>query len=166
MTFSVLRNINRFADKSKLLNAFAIFSANYLLYLMLAFLLLLAFTVNNWHLFFYPLLCGLFAAFVINSIVYLFYQERRPAEFEGVKALISVPKNPSFPSRHAALLFGASFYLFFYSVPLAMFFIAGSCLVGIARVFVGVHWFRDILAGIFVGFLSTLIIYSLLNYIK
>lgn len=162
MTFSVFRNINRFANQSKVIDAFAVFCARYLLYLMLIFLLLFASIIHNWHIFFYPLLSGLFAAFVINKIIYFFYKEQRPAEFKNTKILIPVPKNPSFPSRHASLLFGISFYLFFYNTPLAVFFIICSCLIGIARVFCGVHWFRDILAGAFIGFVSTIIIYYLL----
>jgi len=165
MIFSVFRNINRFASRSKLLDAFAVFCAKYLLYLLIAFLLLDAVAVHNWRLFFCPLLSGLFAAFIINNIIYIFYKEHRPAKLESTKILISVPKNPSFPSRHASFIFGMSFYLFFYSMPLAVFFIACSCFVGISRVFSGVHWFHDILAGAFVGFASALIVYGLLNHI-
>ena len=117
-------------------------------------------------MFIYPFFSGLFAAFVITKIIYLFYKEERPAELRSAKVLIPVPKNPSFPSRHAALLFGTSFYLFFYSVPLAILFVVCSCLVGVARVFCGVHWFRDILGGILSGAFSAIIIYYLLINIK
>jgi undecaprenyl-diphosphatase len=162
MIFSVFKNINSFVNKSKLLDGFAIFFARYLLYLLIIFLLLFAFSIHNWNIFFYPLLSGLFAAFIINRIIYLFFKEHRPAELKTAKILIPVPRNPSFPSSHASFLFGLSFYLFFFSIPLAVIFIICSCLVGIARVFCGVHWFHDILAGAFVGFVSSLIIYYLL----
>jgi len=155
--FSVFRNINRFANKSKTLDRFAVFCAKYLLYLMIVFLLSFAFAVHNWQIFFYSLFSGLLSAFVLDKIIYTFYKEQRPAYLANAKVLILIPKNPSFPSRHASLLFGMAFYLFFYSTPLAIFFIVLSCLVGISRVFVGVHWFRDILGGAFVGFLSVII---------
>jgi len=166
MTFSVFKNINRFANKSKLLDGFAVFCARCLLYLMILFLLVFAFIIHNWYMLFYPLLSGLFAAFVINKIIYVFYKKQRPAELKTAKILIPVPKNPSFPSRHASLLFGISFYLLFYNTLLAIIFIICSCFVGVARVFCGVHWFRDILAGALVGSISALIVYSLLNYIN
>lgn len=165
MIFSVFRNINCLANKSKLLDAFAIFCARYLLYLLIIALLIFSFISNSWQIFVYPLLSGLFSAFVLDKIIYIFYKKHRPAELKSAKVLIPVPHNPSFPSRHTSLLFGVSFYLFFYSTPLAIFFIICSCLVGISRVFCGVHWFTDIVAGVFVGFMSTAAIYILLGYL-
>jgi undecaprenyl-diphosphatase len=164
--FSVFKNINRFANKSKLLDGFAVFCARYLLYVLLIFLLASAVIIGNWRIFIYPFLSGLFSAFVITKIIYFFYKEERPAELMSSKVLIPVPKNPSFPSRHAALLFGISFCLFLYSIPLAIIFIVSSCLVGTARVFCGVHWYHDILAGILTGFSSALILAGLINYIN
>lgn len=159
--FSVFKNINNFANKSKLLDAFAIFCARYLLYLMLVYLLAFAYAVNDLSLFINSLLAGLFAV-VIGKIVDFFYKKRRPAELESTKILIPVPRNLSFPSRHASITFGVSFYILFYNVPLAVIFIICSSFVGIARVFCGVHWFRDILGGVVTGLLSAVIIYYLL----
>ena len=163
---SVFKNINRLAGKSKLLDNFAIFCAKYLLYLMLLFLLLFAINIHSRGIFFYPLVSGLSGAFIINTIIYHFYKKHRPAELKSTKTLISVPENPSFPSRHAALTFGVSFYLFFYSVHLAIIFLVCSCFVGLARVFCGVHWFLDILGGIVSGFVSAMIIYNLVILIR
>lgn len=164
--FSVFKNINRFANKSKILDAFAIFCAKYLLYLLLVSLFFVAVFMHSRGVFFYSLLSGLSGAFVINSVIYSFYKKHRPAELKSTKILISVPDNPSFPSRHAALLFGISFYLFFYSFPLAITFLICSCLVGFARVFCGVHWFSDILGGIVSGFASAMIIHYLMLLIR
>ena len=160
---SVFKNINRLAGKSKLLDFITIFFARYFLYCIVAVLFLCATILYDWHIFLYPLFAGLFGVLIVNRMIYIFYKEQRPAGLKNTKVLIPVPQNPSFPSSHASFLFGVSFYLFFYSTPLAVIFIIFSCLVGIARVFCGVHWFRDILAGAFVGFLSALMAYSLLN---
>lgn len=163
---SIFKNINRFAGKSKPLDWFAIFCARYLIYISVVFLFGSAVYSHSKGLFVYPLLSGLCAAFIFDKIIYVFYREHRPAELKTSNVLIPVPKNPSFPSRHASLLFGISFYLFFYNIPLAIVFVICSCLVGIARVFCGVHWFRDILAGAFVGFLSAQIVFGLSSGIK
>jgi undecaprenyl-diphosphatase len=164
--FSVFKNINHFAGKSKLLDGFAIFCAKYLISFLILFLFVCAIFFHSKGLFVYPLLSGLCAAFVFDKIIYFFYKEQRPAVLKDTKILISVPKNPSFPSRHTSLVFGISFYLFFYNFKLAIVFIVLSCFIGIARVFCGVHWFHDILAGIFVGFVSSMAVYFLISFIK
>ena len=164
--FSVFKNINRFAGKSKPLDAVGIFCAKYLLYLVIGFLFLVAIYRHSRGLFFYPLVAGLSAAFVINTIIYYFYKEKRPAEFKTTNTLISVPQNPSFPSRHAALLFGVAFYVFFYDVKLVLIFLFCAGLIGLARIFCGVHWPRDILGGVVSGLLSAIIIYNLVILIK
>jgi len=163
---SVFKNINKFAGKAKLSDGFAIFCARVLPYLMVASLILYSIYKSNIYLLLYAVVSGLFARFVINELVYLFHKSQRPAYMEQTKTLIPVPKNYSFPSGHASFLFGISFYVFFYSAPLATILVICSCLVGVARVFCGVHWFRDILAGAVAGFVSALILYGLLNYIK
>ena len=163
---SVFKNIHRFAGKNKVLDGFAIFCAKYLLYLMLISLFLIAVSIHSRGIFFYSLLSGLLGAFVINTIIYTFYKKHRPADLKSTKTLIKVPENPSFPSRHAAFVFGVSFYLFFYSFQLAGIFIIGSCFVGLSRVFCGVHWFLDILGGIVSGLISALVIYNLVLLIK
>lgn len=160
---SIFKNLNKFAGRSKLLDGFAILCAVYLLYILLLFLAIFAFIEGNWKILFYPLLSGLLAILVIDKIIYIFYKKKRPAESLGAKVLIVVPKNPSFPSRHASISFAISSFLFFYNIQLAIIFICCACLISLARVFCGVHWFKDILAGAFVGIFSTLIIQSLLK---
>jgi len=164
--FSVFKNINRFAGKYKLLDVFAIFCAKYLLYVMLVFLFFIAAKMHSRGIFFYPLLSGMSGAFVINTIIYFFYKKHRPAELKSTKTLIQVPETPSFPSRHSALTFGVSFYLFFYSTELAVIFIICSCFVGLARVFCGVHWFLDILGGVVSGLIASIIVYNLVILIR
>jgi len=160
---SVFKNINKFAGKSKFWDSLAIFCAVYLLYILIAILLILSLMAYNLRIFFYPLFSGLFAILIIDTIIYIFYKEARPSTLKISKVLINVPKNPSFPSRHASISFAISSFLFFYNIPLAIAFVVCACFISMARVFCGVHWFKDILAGAFVGIISTLIIYSLIN---
>jgi undecaprenyl-diphosphatase len=162
MPFSVFKNINRFAKKWKTLDILAIFLARFLPYLMIIFLFFYSIYILNFAVFFYAILSGLFARFIINELVHLFYKEQRPAYLEQTKILIPVPRNYSFPSGHASFFFGISSFLFFYNIYIAIIFTFLSFLVGTARVFCGVHWFRDVLAGALAGFASALIIHYLL----
>jgi undecaprenyl-diphosphatase len=166
MMFSVFKNINRFAGKWKVLDIFAIFFARILPYLMAIFLFFYSLHILNIYLFIVAILSGLFARFIINELVHLFYKESRPAELRGTKVLIPVPKSYSFPSGHASFFFGISSFLLFHNIYLAITFFLLSFLIGIARVFCGVHWFRDILGGFAAGLLSAIIIYNLVILIK
>jgi undecaprenyl-diphosphatase len=160
---AVFKNINRFADKSRFLDLSAIFFGRIAPYLMVIFLFGYSIYVANIYLFIYAMISGLSARFIINELVHLFYKEERPAYLKETKVLIPVPKNYSFPSGHASFLFGMSFFVFFYNINLAIIFVLFSFLVGFARVFCGVHWFRDILGGFFAGFLSVIIVHYLLT---
>ena len=110
---SVFENLNKFAGKSKILDGVAVFFARVMVYLMVLFLFTFAVMHHSRGIFVYPFFSGLCAAFIFDKIIYIFLKAKRPAEIKGTKVLIPIPKNPSFPSRHASLLFGISFYLFF-----------------------------------------------------
>lgn len=165
MIFSIFKKINNFANRRRWLDYIAIFFARYLPYIMVAFLLIYSIYKREYNLFIYPVICGVFSRFVINEIVHLIYKRIRPAHLPDTKILIPVPKNYSFPSGHTSFFFGISFLLFFYNYYLALFFVICSSLIGIARVFCGVHWFRDILAGVMAGGFSSLIFHQLINYL-
>jgi undecaprenyl-diphosphatase len=160
---SIFKNINHFAKRWKAIDVLAIFCARLLPYLMVIFLFFYSIYTADIYLFLYAILSGLFARFIINELVHLFYRRQRPAYIEQTKILIPVPKNYSFPSGHSSFFFGVSFFLLFYNIYLAITFLLLSFLVGTARVFCGVHWFRDILGGVFAGLVSAIIVYYLLN---
>ncbi len=163
---SVFKNINQFAGRWKILDIFAIICARILPYFMVLFLFFYSIYISNLYLFVLAIISGIFARFILNELVHLFYKEIRPANLGQAKILIPVPKNYSFPSGHASFFFGVSSFLFFYNIYLSIVFILCSFLVGTARVFCGVHWFKDILGGFLAGLLSAIVVYNLLNYIK
>ena len=163
---SVFKNINHFAGKQKWLDVLAVFCARILPYLVIIFLTLFAAVIRSWEILIIPLLSAFISRFVISSLIYFFYKEKRPAYSEQVNILIPVPKNPSFPSSHAAVFFAISFSLFAYNINLAIIFLVLSLIIGMARVFCGVHYFRDIVGGCVSGLLSSLIVYYLLIFIK
>jgi undecaprenyl-diphosphatase len=160
--FSVFKNINKYAGRWRLLDDMAVFCARYLIYAMPAFLFVYYILKGKADIFFFCLISGSLSAFILARIIYIFYKEQRPAELKSSRVLIPVPNNPSFPSSHASFAFGFSFLLLAFNLKLALLCIFLSCLIGIARVFCGVHWARDIAGGAASGLISAIIVNSLI----
>ena len=59
----------------------------------------------------------------------------------------------SFPSRHAfsAAILSVSFY--FLNPKLGFLFILFSIIIGFCRIFMGVHWIKDVVAGLLFGWI-------------
>jgi undecaprenyl-diphosphatase len=163
---SIFKDLNYFAKRWRWLDLLAIFCARFLPYLMVVFMLVFSLYRNDIRLFFYAVLSGVFARFVVNELVHLVYKRQRPPRVVEAKVLIPLPRNYSFPSGHASFFFGLSFLLFFFEKELAIIFIILTCVVTVSRVFCGVHWFRDILAGALAGLVSSIFIYYLTLAIK
>lgn len=157
--------ISGFAGKWKRLDYLGVLFAKFLPYIMFAGLVAITFFQNNIRILILSVLCGLFSRFVINEAIYLFYKRKRPPEVLNVKTLIKIPNHPSFPSGHASFFFGMSFPLLLFSFVWGATFCVLSILMGFSRVFVGVHWPSDVLAGILAGAVSSFLIYPLYLWI-
>lgn len=72
-------------------------------------------------------------------------------ELENVRLLISCGGKHSFPSSHAANSFAVAVTLAFFYRRYTVFAIAVAGLVGLSRVFVGVHYPGDVLGGFILG---------------
>jgi len=97
------------------------------------------------------LVAALVSRFVIVEIIRFFYDKARPFEVLDVVQLINRDPGGSLPSGHASFFFAFSTIVFFYNKKLGVIFLTVSTLIGLARVFVGVHWPIDILVGTGIG---------------
>ena len=82
-----------------------------------------------------------------------------------VNLILNKIDQPAFPSGHAAFFFALSTVVYFYNKKAGIGFFVASFLISISRVFGGVHWPTDILAGVLVGIFSAWFILKILRKI-
>ncbi len=99
------------------------------------------------------------SAFVLElSLYYLIKKNiRRPRPFKhlkGVRALIVPPDEFSFPSGHTAASFLMAIIMSAALPSLSPWLFAWAVLVGLSRIYLGVHYPGDVLAGVALGVIS------------
>ncbi|PIV14016.1 hypothetical protein COS44_01285 [bacterium (Candidatus Gribaldobacteria) CG03_land_8_20_14_0_80_36_40] len=101
--------------------------------------------------------------FVINQVnpvrgLFSLYFHQAPLTSNGVNLLLYHTPSASFPSGHTAFFFALSTLIYFYNKKAGFLFLSASFLIGISRIFCGLHWPADILAGALVGIFSALLV--------
>ncbi|MDO8735550.1 MAG: phosphatase PAP2 family protein [Thermoleophilia bacterium] len=102
-----------------------------------------------------------YSTLAINYAVKQILGHERPAlDDPALLPLVGVPSSKSFPSSHAAMSFAAATIYVYFMTAVWPFFLAFALFYGLAllvswsRVYVGVHFPSDVLAGMFVGLAS------------
>lgn len=156
----LFETINNLAGGNIWLDRLAVFFADYAGYVLVAILVLI-FVFKSAKLSRFMVLVALVSAAVsrgiITNVIRFFYHHPRPFDALAVKQLIP-ESGYSFPSGHAAFYFALSMGVYLYNKKLGTAFFAVSALMGIARIFAGVHWPADILGGALVGIVTTLLV--------
>ena len=159
--------INQFALKWFWLDVLAIFLAEHLQYVLLFSLLL--FLAVGFRKYFRMVVeivvSAVFARFVIVELIRWIWQRPRPFVYNNVNSLL-IHDAPAFPSGHAALFFAVSTIVYLYNKKAGILFFIASFLISLARVFSGIHWPADILAGALVGIFSAWIIRKIFKKIN
>lgn len=154
MNTQLFLKINYWAGQNPWLDKFMIFSAEWLVYLMILYLVFLFF--KNYRRYrdmvFVAFGSAIVSRFFFTVIIRHFYHHLRPfLVLQNAHLLIAPDYEQSFPSGHTAFLFALSTAIYFYNKKAGSVFLILSALVGFARVFVGVHWPRDIIGGAILG---------------
>ena len=154
------------SGRSAAFDWFGVFFAEYLPYALAAAFFVLLLKMRGWKqrlAFFAEGATALIAADgIIAQTIHFFYSYPRPFEALNLASLIR-ESGSAFPSDHAAILFALSTIVYCRNRRAGIWFFVLSSLVGIARVFAGVHWPFDILGGAAAGILGGIISHQLLG---
>lgn len=100
-----------------------------------------------------------FLAFLIGRIFKHTFNRKRPSdEIKGFKEVVKPPSCGSFPSNHTASTFAFFMGLLLIGHPLAPIAGLWTLLIGFSRIYLGVHFFSDVLGGMLVGAVSPFIV--------
>jgi undecaprenyl-diphosphatase len=165
MDKNIFLAINQLSRKNDIIDHIGIFLADYLLYVMVGFILVLALK-KVWSLRPYvslALASVVLSRLVIVEILKRVFARARPFEvFPDIRPLIiDEDALRSFPSGHTVIYFSIAFSFWGtkYFWPLFVLAVLGS----LARIFVGVHYPSDILASVLIAFL---VVWSLRGLFK
>ncbi len=165
----LFRVINNLADQSKFLDFSGVFLADKLAYILVLAAFVIIMLEPNWRQRFFRLFFISFSVLVARGfmveIIRWVYARPRPSLFLSDVAVL-IHKNlqePSFPSGHAAAFFALAIAFYFVEKKWFPYFLTAAILMGIARVFVGVHYPLDILVGALIGWLGVLLARALIK---
>jgi len=100
---------------------------------------------------------------IITEAIRWIWHRPRPFVDQQVNQLIEHSASGSFPSGHIAFLFALSAAIYFFNKKIGWLFFGLSFLIGLSRIFVGIHYPLDILGGIVVGILSAVLLKNFIN---
>ncbi len=92
------------------------------------------------------------ATFASGSLIRALINAKRPYEVLDIEPL--VPKDTrgkSFPSRHVFCAAVIAMAFLSVSLPLGIFFLVVAVMIAATRLLAGVHWVRDVIAGLAAG---------------
>ena len=174
VNFYLFQQINNLAGQYIWLDTLGIFFAKYLEFILIFCLFLFLYNPikkeikkikRYWEtrMVFQAILAGIVSRLFFTEIIRFIIPRNRPFIENDVYQLLQHSASPAFPSGHAAFYFAISGVVYFYNKKAGIMFFIASFLISFGRVFCGIHWPADILAGFFVGIFSS---YSIIRVLR
>lgn len=109
------------------------------------------------------ILCAVIAlpvTYLVAKIAGLFYYDARPFIVENFTPLLSHANDNGFPSDHTLLSSAIATVIFIFNRKVGVALIVIAFLVGMARVFAGIHHLTDIFGSIIIAIIVTYIVFE------
>ena len=163
MDYLITQQLNAFLLKYFWFDTLVIFLAKYLAYVLGIGVLL--FLLINFRKYLPMIVKGFGAAVLarygITELIRFLWPRARPFLEGNFNLLLERVNESAFPSGHAAFFFALSLIVYFYNKKAGILFFIASALMGVSRVFIGLHWPTDILGGVVVGLFSAWLIHRI-----
>lgn len=161
MNYTVFQWINNFAESSKLLDTLMIAITNSAAYVAILFMLILWFNngkkenaIRKQYTVLYTTL-SVSIALLVNVLIHAVYYHPRPFITHHVNQLVPHAADSSFVSDHSVLVFSIAFVFILRGEKLKYIALIWAILVGVSRMYVGVHYPLDILGAAFLTFITS-----------
>ncbi len=159
---------NHLAGRSGLRDQAMLYANSYGLYLF-AGIVALFFFINR-RLFWKLLLAIVLSRGLFTELIRFMYQRPRPfvnEHLEDVRQLIEKnASEASFPSGHAAFYFAVAFGVYFWNRQAGVMLVVLATILGLVRVYAGIHYPSDILGGAFIGLVSAWLVQRILKSVR
>ncbi len=149
------------AYQSTFYDFLGIFLADYLQYFLAAIFIFLFFSKNHRKqhrtMVLVSTMSAITALYVVKPLIVFFYAAPRPFMVLDINPLIKVmtiENLQSFPSGHTLFFFALGTAVFLFNKKIGIWFLVAATLISLSRIYVGVHWPIDILAGVVLGVLT------------
>ncbi len=159
--YYLFQQINNLAGHSAFWNALGIFLASSFQYLLCGFLLIFLLLgksreekIKNYWMVGLAFLAAAVARLGFTEVLYQIFHRLRPFAVNNVHQLIAHNAANSFPSGHASFFFAMATAIYLFNKKLGYLFFAGAFLISLARIYAGVHYPSDVLAGAVIGIFS------------
>lgn len=159
----LFRDINDLGKEFDMINPVFVFLAEYMQYFLALALLIFWFTrIDKNRMMVIQAFFAFVLAEVLGKTAGLFHTNYQPfTEMANVNQLIEKEVNNSFPSDHTILFFSICISIWLVRRSKWYIWLTLPVLVGISRIWVGVHYPGDVLAGALLAILSAYIMFRL-----
>jgi len=162
VNIDLFRMINDLGKELTALNPIFVFIAEYTIYFIALWLILLLFTRNKINR--VTVLCALisvvFAELIGKLVGQLHFNYQPFVDLADVNKLIEKEVGNSFPSDHTIIFFAVCVTLWMFKKGWGVLWLVLAILVGVSRIWVGVHYPADVVTGAIISTVVAIVVYT------